>query len=218
MDRVLKSCIEGIVKLGGINHGYGPGFYAQFNIDPHPYDDAYYETYTNYRYSDISADLNDFRRCVCRSPHVLDIGVGDCAFLDTLQFEDPTGIQLGFDINPTAIASLKATGRWLDPYTEDIPDEIQTVTFWDSLEHIPDPHLLFDRLGSRTIVVSIPVFRKLRHVESSRHFKPHEHLYYFTQYGLIWWLSQYNYSLDFASNQESVIGRHNIMTYRFSRP
>lgn len=199
-------------------HDMGLVIQHEPSIQPYDYGDAYFQNYRNYRYSPIARDLNDLRRSLCRDANVLDVGVGDLAFLDTLEAYNKRGLFLGYDVNPIAIRELQRRNQWLDIFTETIPEEITTITLWDTLEHIPDPHRYFAAFGGRNLIVSLPIFRDFRELKTSKHFKPNEHLYYFTNWGLIRWLSTYGYQLEFVTSMESEIGRDGILTFRFTRP
>lgn len=67
----------------------------------------------------------------------------------------------------------------------DIPQDFvfcDLVCLWDVLEHIPDFSVI-DRflINTKFVAVSLPVVRKDTSILDWKHFKPQEHLHYFTK-------------------------------------
>lgn len=63
------------------------------------------------------------------------------------------------------------------------------ATFWDSLEHFPDPYGTIQRLRAKFVCVSAPYCHWKSHeddewLQNWRHLKPNEHLYHFTPQSL----------------------------------
>jgi hypothetical protein len=118
----------------------------------------------------------------------------------------------GFDVNPLGIEWLKSRDAWRSPY--DFP--VDSITCWDSLEHIAEPHKLLCSVNN-FVFISIPIFRDSMHALTSKHYKPREHYWYFTHNGLIETMNGEGFALIHSTNEESVIGREDIHSYCFQR-
>lgn len=139
---------------------------------------------------------------------VCDIGIGGGAFVTSIN-------GFGFDVNLKAVEWLQSEGRYLDPYM--LPSQsVPAITCWDSLEHIPEPEKLIEKVDGYAFV-SIPIFNSGYHALQSKHFKPGEHIYYFTNNGLIDWFDNLGFDCIDSNMMESDIGREGIYTYAFER-
>lgn len=138
---------------------------------------------------------------------VLDVGIGGGAFVQS------RGRTWGHDVNPRALEWLRRSGR-LAPNLTDFAG----FTFWDVLEHCPDPGEYLDRIGlHRFLFVSIPIFEKIFEIRSSRHYRPGEHLYYWTDFGFRQWLERHGFLILETSSFESELGRDSIRSYAAKR-
>lgn len=174
------------------------------------YNQEYFEKYRAMRSSDIGCQLNQFRVELANDHAnelpVVDVGIGDGAFLEALE---STGTDvLGYDINPAAIRWLRERGSWADLYTK----RWETVTFWDSLEHMRDPRPALYHVQN-TAIISIPIFRNAEHALSSRHFRPDEHYWYFTEDGLEIFLARQGFTVTDVLDTETQLGREDIKTF-----
>lgn len=187
-----------------------------FPIDPKlqiSYDSAYFDEYAKRSHTDIGKRLTQFRLKFVRrywTGPVLDFGIGAGAFIEAAATSDYTG----FDINPKGVWWLEARGAFDDPWTRG--RRVQVITCWDSLEHLEDPAFLVDKIA-KWLFVSLPIFRDVAHVLSSKHYKPKEHFWYWTEKGLVQWMGRLGFDLIDKSSGESDIGRQDIGTYAFSR-
>jgi len=118
----------------------------------------------------------------------------------------------GFDVNETAIEWLKSHNAFTNPLTA--PPE--AISCWDALEHIPKPEKLL-RSVRKWLFVSLPIFTNPATVVSSKHYKPGEHLWYFTHGGLVKWCAAQGFELVEYNHIESDLGREGINTYAFRR-
>jgi hypothetical protein len=101
-------------------------------------------------------------------------------------------------------------------YAED-PAQFDAITLWDSLEHMEDPGAFLARVRPGTLVfVAIPVVEDLAKVRESKHYKPGEHLYYFTDAGFTAWMARWGFQLLERSTHELEAGRSAIGAYAFS--
>lgn len=180
-----------------------------------PYDAEYIGRYRDREGTEIARRLNANRLAMvdgCRS--ALDIGIGSGEFLAHC---DRAGIAaFGYDVNPIAVARLKAEGRWLDPYAGPAVDG---VTLWDVFEHLPDPGRLLSALprGCR-VFLSMPIFDDLSRVDRSKHYRPDEHYWYFTHGGLVRYFADCGYRLVTSNDGETLAGRESIGSFEFRRP
>ena len=144
--------------------------------------------------------------------HVLDIGIGCGTFINRLRIP-----AYGYDINPVAVSWLKEREIYCNPY-ENIPGEVDGLTLWDVLEHIPNPDDLLDLVPSGMhVITSIPIFPDLQKLQESKHYKKNEHYLYFSENGLYIYMEDMGFRLQEKSYQETKIGRESIMTFVFQK-
>lgn len=143
--------------------------------------------------------------------HIVDVGIGSGLFVKTLR---TFGYKAwGMDINPHAIRWLNERG-WL--WKEDNP--ITAMTFWDSLEHLSNPVEFILSRSPQFVLVSTPIYFNEQDCLHSKHFRPDEHLWYFTQEGLQMMMKKIGYSLLEENWDESrKAKRENIMSFAFQR-
>jgi hypothetical protein len=185
----------------------GIGYYPVDELAT-PYDDNYFNKYVAYHNTELGVRLNAFRinlvdKYIGAEP-LIDIGVGCGSFVKARR-----GETYGYDINPAAAKALKSVWRWR--YAPG--DGIHHASFWDSLEHLPDPASFI--AGRQIVFVSIPIFRSPEHVLESRHFNRNEHYWYFTRVGLIDWFERMGFVLKESSLEETALGREDIQTFVF---
>jgi hypothetical protein len=137
----------------------------------------------------------------------VDIGIGAGAFV-----LESGG--MGYDVNQTAIDWLKAIGRYCNPY-QSFPG---CMTFWDALEHIPDPGAILSRvLRGGFVFVSLPVFDGFDGILKSRHYKPGEHIWYWTHDGFLAYMEKQGFACHEWNNTETKLGRDGILSYAFQK-
>lgn len=181
-----------------------------------PYTDAYWQKVSAYENGHIANAVNR-GRCDMLAFHlwtgasVLDIGAGTGAFV---RAANAAGFRAsGFDVMPRAIERLKAEGL----YDSDV-ESFDAITMWDSLEHMESPGDWLRRARVDTLLfMSIPVFKSLSNIRKSKHYRPGEHLTYWTPEGLIDWLMSYQFKLVARSNHEIAAGRESIGAFAFKR-
>jgi hypothetical protein len=167
--------------------------------------------------SEMGRKINAFRvdlvnRYVPAGQRVLDIGIGAGTFMEA------RGDCLGFDINPHAVKLLKKGGLFFDPYRDAFKSaRIEGVTFFDSLEHIVDPSAILRRLNGQYIVVSLPIFWSRKQLMNSKHFKPGEHLWYFTRRSFFLYMGAAGFEMLEERNDETFMGRESIKTFVFKK-
>jgi len=142
---------------------------------------------------------------------VLDFGAGSGAFMRAAAL---AGYDTkGFDVIPEVAAQLKQQGCFSDDLTA-----FDAVTMWDTIEHLREPEKRLKRiLRGALLFVSIPVFDDLRRIRKSKHYRPGEHLYYWTAQGFIDWMALYGFRLLEQSDHETAAGRDSIGAFAFKR-
>jgi hypothetical protein len=177
------------------------------------YDKHYFESYVRKAGTDIAKKLNVGRTAItekyCES--LLDIGVGSGEFI-----KESGLLVYGFDINPVAIKWLREGDIYRDPYH--YMPQVDGLTFWDSLEHIPNPTELLNQVRKDMFLfVSIPIFTDLLWVKKSKHYKPDEHYYYYTAQGLMTYMNDSGFETTEISDHETRAGREDILTFVFKK-
>lgn len=138
------------------------------------YDQKYFEKYREMAKSEkakrIYSTRWDLIQKYLTSGDILDYGCGPGAFN---QAGPDNFKKYGYDINPACGFSLLPFKDW------------DAVTFWDSLEHIPDFPEVVKRLKPKYLFITCPNLEAVKcPITEWRHYRPGEHLYYFDKYSL----------------------------------
>lgn len=179
-----------------------------------PYDAAYFDKYVGYEGQEIAQRINVARaglvnKFVGPDAKVLDIGIGSGEFIKSRPNT------FGFDVNPKAADWLKRRFLWCEGFEFELFDG---VSFWDVLEHVPEPAQYFDRMKDGAwLFTSIPVFTDLGKIRTSKHYRPNEHYYYWTKNGFIGWLAMHGFRCFEANEDETKAGRESIMSFAFRK-
>jgi len=143
---------------------------------------------------------------------VFDYGCGTGRFISALQAEKYRCV--GFDVMEKAEKQLIAADLYRLP--QDIAD-VNAMTMWDVFEHL-DNHMFLRLLPVNSYaIMSLPVFDDLDDVMRSRHYRPGEHIWYFTDKGIRRFMLGNGYACMESHNEESHAGRDGIRTYVFKR-
>lgn len=138
---------------------------------------------------------------------VLDVGIGSGEFI----LARPN--TFGTDINPKAVEWLKKNARYGERF-----DEYPAFTFWDVLEHVDVPNNYFKRMPDGCyLFTSLPIFTDLDKIRESKHYKPGEHFYYWTEKGFIEWMAMRRFRLLAVERFEIEAGRESILSFAFKR-
>lgn len=183
--------------------------FGWYPVTANPYDDAYWQNYRERDDTPAGAALTAMRCALVWKywpGNVVDIGIGGGRFVREHQ------AAFGYDVNPLAVAWLKANGRWLDPYRR----TVEAITMWDALEHIHEPGPLLANV-QRWVFVSIPIFSDCDDALHSKHFKPAEHVWFFTRAGLEGFMQRFGFDLVEHSDMEQEAGREQIESFAFKR-
>lgn len=175
------------------------------------YDEAYYSKCASYEGQAIAQRINAGRmRLVAEhfgAARAVDIGIGSGEFVRARPNT------FGRDVNPVAMEWLKRCDLWAERL-----DEFGAFTFWDVLEHVPDPGVYLDRVRLHGYVfASLPIFASLDEIRASKHYRPGEHLQYFTADGFVAWMQAHGFLLLEQSDFETSAGREAIGSFAFTR-
>lgn len=133
---------------------------------------------------------------------ILDVGYGNGDFLKSCSDIIPN--VFGNDIPPSYPISPIPT---VDNIFEDTYD---VVCFFDSLEHFTDPYII-RKLKTKYIFITLPHFHpELGHewFVNWRHRKPNEHLWYFSEKGLVNFFESIGFGLVKLSAFEDTIRKN----------
>lgn len=182
----------------------GMGWHGRPAMD---YEGPYFEKYQQLDATRMGEALTKARIDLVRKffpGEVLDIGIGGGRFVT-----ESGGF--GFDVNPEALAWLRANGRYRNPCFG-----WDAMTFWDSLEHIPDPEGTLKNVGEWAFL-SMPIYKDQADCLKSKHFKPGEHIWYWTLDGFVSWMDRQGFELREINHAESELGREGITSFAFRR-
>lgn len=188
------------------------------------YDDAYFDKYRDMAESPMATALNDFRASIVLEElgrrftpdgrrSLIDVGIGDGAFLRRMDSHKDKLSTFGNDINPAGIAWLieRASYGGIDE-----PDTWDIATFWDALEHFPDPRVPL-RSVRHLAFVSIPTFRDVEEAKASKHFRPLEHFWYWSIAGFTLFADAEGFDTTRIETTETDLGREGITTFVIRR-
>lgn len=175
------------------------------------YDERYFDKCASYEGQEICAKINSGRvalvsRHYGRGPMV-DIGVGSGEFIRRRPMTH------GIDVNVKAQEWLFTEGLWADNLAN-----YRAFSFWDVIEHVPDISEYFSKIAvGAYLFTSLPIFSDLGRIRESKHYRPDEHLYYWTESGFVGWMGLYGFELLERTDFESKAGRESILSFAFRR-
>jgi hypothetical protein len=86
------------------------------------------------------------------------------------------------------------------------------------LEHVETPDDYFRRIHDGAyLFTSLPIFTDLTKVRQSKHYRPDEHLYYFSEDGFVNWMAHHRFKLLERDDFETRAGREAILSFAFRR-
>jgi hypothetical protein len=176
------------------------------------YDASYFNKCASYEGQAIAERINAGRIAMvdryCKNLPVLDVGIGSGEFIKKRL------LTFGVDVNPVAIRWLKENRLWADEL-----HSFAGYTFWDVIEHVPAPKAAyFDHIRAGAyLFTSLPIFTTLRTIRESKHYRPGEHLYYWTRTGFISWMSWHGFTVLERQEFEIDAGREAIESFAFRR-
>lgn len=205
------------------------GIIHQKNINPIKYNENYLAGFKTIPSYAINCHLLSYLRiglaigagAIREQEKILDIGYGNGAFLDAAFL---CGIETaGYDISGHKINKVH---KIIESLPEVLSNKYNLVTFFDSLEHIPDLDFL-GSLKTNYICISVP----LCHWDTKgdkwfmewKHRKVNEHLHHFGENSLVKFMKSIKYKPILINNAEDSIrgklsdGSDNILTAIFER-
>lgn len=176
------------------------------------YDETYFNKCASYEGKEIALAINTGRVALVRKHFgdgpLLDVGIGSGEFI-----RERGDLTYGFDVNPKAIAWLKRRGDWSDDF-----EEFKAFTFWDVIEHVEEPEAYFRRMSPGSFLFTcLPIFVDLQRIRESKHYRPGEHLYYWTEKGFADWMALHRFRLLETRRFETEAGRDSILSFAFRR-
>ncbi len=195
---------------------HGVAYQADMAAERVPYGAEYLAKVQAYEGSPIATRVNAGRIAMLRrhlpaGGSVLDWGAGSGEFVRDARAAGFTAA--GFDVIAETRAALAAAGAFSDD-----PARFDGLTLWDTLEHLEAPDAVLSRVGwGAAVFVSLPIFRSLAQIRESRHYRPGEHLYYFTAPGFAYWMALWGFRLLESSAHEIRAGRDSIGAFAFRR-
>ena len=128
--------------------------------------------------------------------HVLDYGSG-CGMFGL--FQPDHVVYDSYDIGKIGQAKYPQTGIRHDWYT--------VICFWDVLEHVdwqhePDEEILNIMQRTDFVAVTLPIHPKGKPSEGWKHWKPNEHLTYFTEKSFIEFMKEQSFELMLLGQPE----------------
>lgn len=175
------------------------------------YDEEYYDKCKSYEDQEIALKINAGRIALVNKyvgqNRIADIGIGSGEFIKKRPNTH------GHDVNPVAIEWLKRNDLWAEYL-----GEYSGLSFWDVLEHVKDPEIYLSKIQLHGFCfVSIPIMYGLGAIRLSRHYRPGEHLYYFTEDGFKDYMEIHGFVCLETQSFEIEAGRESILSFAFKR-
>lgn len=190
-------------------HDYGIAYQAD-RTNLVSYDAAYYDKCAGYEGQAIANKINAGRVAFVAKHYagtVVDVGIGSGEFIKT------RGNTYGHDVNPAGIEWLKRNDLWVERLSG-----FGAVTMWDVIEHCEDPQIYLQQIGLHGFLfVSLPIVYGLTAIRASKHYRPGEHLTYWTADGFISWMDRHGFLLLEQSDFEIEAGRESIYSFALKR-
>lgn len=201
------------IKMDDLSVNLNKGWAYQTLANCIEYDKEYWEKYIKYENIPICKPLNYFRSDLATKycNNIIDIGIGSGAFLKSLNIE-----KKGFDVNKHAIEWLQDNNLYHNPYEEE--NNFDGFCFWDVLEHFENPNDILCKVPKNSYVItSLPIFDDITRIHLSKHYRPNEHLCYFTINGIINFFDELKFECIEIRSDEIKIGRQDIMAFVFRK-
>lgn len=186
---------------------------GRLHVREAPYDEDYFAKYQGYAETEMGRAITAARvdlvlRHAGANAGIVDVGIGCGDFLAAW-----AGRAQGYDVNPAGVDWLRERGLFRDPRKAGA----DVLTFWDALEHLPDPRPFLDA-ARRWVFVSIPIVPGDGPPSLGwKHLRRDEHCWYFTRRGLIGWMGQQGFRCLECTATETLVGREDVETFAFHR-
>lgn len=196
--------------------------YEKPDITPYEYDKEYFTEYSHRENSIDNIVLNRLRLNIVKKHTtiddiIVDYGCGVGAFIKSA-YSSLMNTIYGYDVNKITIEWLKNKNILFGKSMLDTDQSTYVIVFWDSFEHMTaEEHEILLNKSIKSIFISLPIIKDISNYKISKHYKPREHLWYFTSKGIIDYISSYGYTLIDISDMETRAGRDDIYTFVFER-
>lgn len=175
------------------------------------YDAEYYDKCKSYEGQQIAQKINAGRVALVNryvgANRIVDVGIGSGEFVRARPNT------YGHDVNPVAMEWLKRNDLWAARL-----DCFAGYSFWDVIEHVPDPGVYLDQIPLHCFAFfSIPIVYTLGGIRLSKHYRPGEHLYYFTEQGFLFFMAMHGFMVLDVQRFEIDAGRESILSFAFKR-
>lgn len=188
--------------------------YFPVRPEDYPYDEGYFAKYQRYAETERGRAITAFRVDLVRrhigEETLVDVGIGCGSFI-----EARGGQTFGLDINPAGIRWLNRR-RLLWDLSRSIDQTMPHASFWDVLEHFPQPEEALARVRGY-VFLCVPLFRDVAHVLRSKHYRRDEHYWYWTRDGLVEWFAGQGFELVEQAFDEVWLGREDVGNFVFRR-
>lgn len=197
-------------------HDLGIG---HLDVTPIAYDRAYFEHYSKLADTPMGRALTAARLALVlrhwdRKGLLVDVGIGAGQFVEAC-VEDGIAAR-GADVCPVAIEWLAKRGLLHNLDWPNGSAHASVMTFWDSIEHMPDPAAAIGKARGWAFV-ALPVCDTRAEWVLSKHFKPGEHLWYWSERGFALWAEAQGFRVEEISRVETDLGREGISSYALRR-
>lgn len=172
------------------------------------YGEEYWKHYLECSASEFGCKLTQLRldfvkKHLPNTKNLCDVGIGSGRFVELANCK-------GTDVNEFALDWLKKNNRFADDVTQ-----YNALTMWDVIEHVDDVNPLLS--AATHIFLSTPIYHDMHSCMASKHFKPCEHIWYFTDRGIKKFMEYHGFELQDQDDFETVLGRDSILSYYFRR-
>jgi 2-polyprenyl-3-methyl-5-hydroxy-6-metoxy-1,4-benzoquinol methylase len=214
MDELIKRFDSSTEKFLSYCRHRGVAYQTDMRKTRVDYGDAYSNKVEAYAGNEVAQKVNKARlamieRHLPKAERFLDYGAGSGDFMEYASSE---GWDVyGYEVLPKTRKKLIEKKRF-SPTSAGF----KGVCLWDVIEHIEMPSLVLRPIEKGAFLfVSLPIFPTLDHIDGSKHYRPGEHLYYWTREGFIEWMAAYGFRLLETSDHEVEAGRESIGAFAF---
>jgi len=205
-----------ITRSGELVWFHERGYGYVHPVEDEVYGQDYYSEYQKRAESEVNEPLMKERIAFVKMHYdgdLVDIGAGYCAFIEARNKGLAHPNTYGYDVMPQTVKRLLDANLFWNPFEK---KRMEAASFWDVLEHFINPDKILSKI-KKWVFISIPIFRDAAHIMSSKHFKPGEHIWMFSERGLVEYMDTQGFMLRGGSEGEKKCGREDIGMYAFER-
>ena len=185
------------------------------SYEPIAYGQEYFQHYQQLEEEGLAGKLSVLRETFVDKfigdESLVDIGCGACTFIKYRNEKYPRSTT-GYDVNQWSYLELQKNLWYVD--AKKVP--MKYASMWDVLEHEGTPSVYLDNV-QKGVFISIPMYKNFDGLSKDKHFRPGEHVWYFTEAGLVDFMRRHGFDLKAKDDFETKFGRQNIMSYFFER-